>query len=307
MSKVTIVGAGNVGATTAHILAGKDIADIVLVDVAEGIPQGKALDMMHMRSVEKFKTTIVGTNDYGLTADSDIVVITAGVPRKPGMTREDLLGVNAKIMTSVINEALAVSPNAFYICVTNPLDVLTYLAYKKSGLPSNRLMGMGGVLDSARFSYAICEKLGCMPEEVEAWALGAHGEGMICWPRFTTVSGTALPALMSEQDIEEVIERTIKGGAEVVAYLKTGSAYYAPGASIAKMVEAILTDSKEVMSVCSYLEGQYGLTDLYMNVPARLGKDGVEEIVEFELTEDELSALQRSAQTVAKGLESLPS
>lgn len=289
MAKVTIVGAGNVGATAAHIIASKNLADVVLVDVAEGLPQGKALDMMHMRSVEKFTVNVTGTNDYEATKDSDVVVITAGIARKPGMTREDLLGVNAGIMSSVIDAALEASPNAVYICVTNPLDVMTYLAYKKSGLPTNRLMGMGGVLDSSRLSFAVCEKLGCMPEDVVAWALGAHGEGMVCWPRFTTVQGTPITELMSEDDVEAVVERTVKGGAEVVAHLKTGSAYYAPGASIAKMVEAILTDSKEVMSVCSYIDGQYGIDDLYMNIPTRLGKNGVEEIVEFDLTDEELA------------------
>lgn len=306
MPKVTIVGAGNVGATAAHIIASKNLADVVLVDVAEGLPQGKALDMMHMRSVEKFTVSVTGTNDYEATKDSDVVVITAGIARKPGMTREDLLGVNAGIMSSVIDAALAASPNAIYICVTNPLDVMTYLAFKKSGLPANRLMGMGGVLDSSRLSFAVCEKLGCSPEDVVAWALGAHGEGMVCWPRYTTVQGTPITELMSEDDIESVVERTVKGGAEVVAHLKTGSAYYAPGASIAKMVEAILSDSKEVMSVCSYIDGQYGIEGLYMNIPTRLGRNGAEEIVEFELTDEELSALKASAESVRAGLSNLP-
>ena len=306
MPKVTIVGAGNVGATAAHIIASKNLADVVLIDVAEGLPQGKALDMMHMRSVEQFTVKVTGTNDYADTRDSDVVVITAGIARKPGMTREDLLGVNAGIMSSVIDAALEASPDAVYICVTNPLDVMTYLAYKKSGLPVNRLMGMGGVLDSSRLSFAVCEKLGCMPEDVVAWALGAHGEGMVCWPRYTTVEGTPITELMSEDDVEAVVERTVKGGAEVVAHLKTGSAYYAPGASIAKMVEAILTDSKEVMSVCSYIDGEYGIEDLYMNIPTRLGKNGVEEIVEFDLTDDELASLQASAESVRAGLANLP-
>lgn len=306
MAKVTIVGAGNVGATAAHIIASKNLADVVLIDVAEGLPQGKALDMMHMRSIEGFAVSLTGTNDYADTANSDIVVITAGIARKPGMTREDLLEVNAKIMTSVIDEAMAVSPEAIYICVTNPLDVMTSLVYRRSGLPSNRLMGMGGVLDSARLSFAVCEKLGCMPEEVEAWALGAHGEGMVCWPRYTKVNGTPITDLMSEEEVAEVVERTVKGGAEVVAHLKTGSAYYAPGASISKMVEAILTDSREVMSVCARIDGQYGIDGLYMNIPTCLGKHGVEEIVEFDLTDEEIAALHASAASVAKGLKNLP-
>ena len=306
MAKVTIVGAGNVGATAAHIIAHKDVAaEIVLVDVAEGLPQGKALDLMHLRSIEGFKTKIIGTNSYEETTASDIVVITAGIARKPGMTREDLLEVNAGIMSSCIEQSLVTSPNAVYICVTNPLDVMTYLAFKKSGLPSKRLMGMGGVLDSARMSFAICEKLACDPREVKAWALGAHGEGMVCWPRMSTVSGKPLTELLDPEQIDEIVKRTIGGGAEVVAHLKTGSAYYAPGASIAEMVEAILLDSKAVMSVCSYIQGQYGIEDLYMNIPTRLGRGGVEEIVEFDLTEEELIALQESAASVAAGLKNL--
>lgn len=306
MAKVTIVGAGNVGATAAHIIAQQNLADVVLIDVAEGLPQGKALDMMHMRSVEGFTVQVSGTNDYADTVDSDIVVITAGIARKPGMTREDLLEVNAKIMSSVIDQALEESPNAIYICVTNPLDVMTTLAYQKSGLPAERLMGMGGVLDSARLSFAVCEKLGSKPADVEAWALGAHGEGMVCWPRFTTVSGTPITELLSEEEVQEVVNRTIKGGAEVVAHLKTGSAYYAPGASIAKMVAAILNDTHEIMSVCAHIDGQYGIDDLYMNIPTRLGRKGVEEVVEFVLNDEELTALQASAASVAKGLENLP-
>ena len=304
--KVTIVGAGNVGATAAHIIASKNLADVVMVDVAEGLPQGKALDMMHMRSVEQFNVTVSGSNDYEASANSDIVVITAGIARKPGMTREDLLGVNAGIMRSVIEQAIKYSPEAVYICVTNPLDVMTYLAYQESGLPAKRLMGMGGVLDSSRLSFAVCEKLGCDPADVRAWAVGAHGEGMVCWPRLTTVAGQSIVDMLSPEEVDEVVARCVKGGAEVVAHLKTGSAYYAPGASIAKMVEAILTDSGEILSVCAHLDGEYGIDDLYMNVPVRLGKGGVEEIVEFELTDEELADLQRSADSVRKGLDALP-
>ena len=305
MPKVTIVGAGNVGATAAHIIASKNLADVVLIDVVEGMPQGKALDMMHMRSVEKFTVNITGTNDYADTAGSDVIVITAGIARKPGMTREDLVGVNSGIMESVITAALGASPDAVVICVTNPLDVLTYLAYTKAGIPANRLMGMGGVLDSSRLSFAVCQKLGCLPEQVEAWAVGAHGEGMVCWPRLTKVDGTPITELLSAEEVDEVVKRCVGGGAEVVSLLKTGSAYYAPGASIAKMVEAIVTDSHEVMSVCAHIEGQYGIDDLYMNVPTRLGKNGVEEIVEFELTDEELAAYRASADSVRAGLEAL--
>ena len=275
MPKVTIVGAGNVGATAAHIIASKNLADVVLIDVAEGLPQGKALDMMHMRSVEQFTVKVIGTNDYADTRDSDVVAMEA-------------------------------SPNAVFICVTNPLDVMTTLAFRESGLPANRLMGMGGVLDSSRLAFAVCEQLGCAPADVTAWAVGAHGEGMVCWPRFTTVDGTPITELMDEAAVASVVQRCVKGGAEVVAFLKTGSAYYAPGASIAKMVEAILTDSHEVMSVCAHIDGQYGIEDLYMNVPVRLGKNGVEEVVEFDLNNDELAALRASADSVRAGLANLP-
>lgn len=305
MPKVTIVGAGNVGATAAHIIASKNLADVVLVDVAEGLPQGKALDMMHMRSVEGFTVKVTGSNDYDATADSDVVIITAGIARKPGMTREDLLGVNAGIMRSVISAAVEKSPNAVFICVTNPLDVMTYLAFKESGLPDSRLMGMGGVLDSSRLSFAVCEKLGCDPVDVTAWAVGAHGEGMVCWPRFTMVAGQPITELLSAEEVDEVVHRCVKGGAEVVAFLKTGSAYYAPGASIAKMVQAILTDSHEVLSVCAHLTGQYGIDDVYMNVPVRLGRGGVEEVVEFDLNDAELAALRESADSVKAGLKAL--
>ena len=305
MPKVTIVGAGNVGATAAHIIASKNLADVVLVDVAEGLPQGKALDLMHLRSVEKFTVSVTGTNDYAATAGSDVVVITAGIARKLGMTREDLLGVNSGIMKSVIGQAMEASPDAVFICVTNPLDIMTTLAARESGLPAARLMGMGGVLDSARLSFAVCEKLGCVPTDVEAWAVGAHGEGMVCWPSLTTVAGAPITELLSEDEVAEVVKRCVKGGAEVVGYLKTGSAYYAPGASIARMVEAILGNTHEVMSVCAHLDGEYGIDDLYMNVPARLGRGGVEEVVELPVTPDELAALRASAESVRAGLAAL--
>lgn len=303
--KVTIVGAGNVGATAAELLLLKNVCNVCLIDVAEGMPQGKALDMMHMRSLEKFGPTVCGTNDYADTAGSDIVVITAGVPRKPGMTREDLLGINSSIVKSVISQAIEASPDAIFICVTNPLDVMTYLAYKESGLPKNRLMGMGGVLDSARFAYAIAEKSGAAITSIEACAVGAHGEAMVCLPRFSTIDGVPITESMSEEDVEAVCQRTIGGGAEVVSLLKTGSAFYAPAASIARMCEAILTDSGDVMSVCALLTGEYGIEDVYMCVPVRLDKTGVAEIVEYDVNEEELKALQESAQRVAAGVDSL--
>lgn len=303
--KVTIVGAGNVGATTAQTLLFKGVCDVCLIDIAEGLPQGKALDMMHARSIEKFGPTIKGTNDYADTKGSDIVVITAGLPRKPGMTREDLIDVNSKIMTSVIEQAVAASPDAIFICVTNPLDVMTYLAYTVSGLPAQRLMGMGGVLDSARFAYAIAERTGAPIDRIEALAVGAHGEAMVCLPRFSSVEGKPLTEILGHEDVADVCERTVHGGAEVVGLLKTGSAFYAPAASIAHMCEAILTDSGEVMSVCSHLDGQYGIQDVYMCVPTRLGREGVREIVELALDDDELAELRASAVKVAAGVDSL--
>ena len=305
MAKVTVVGAGNVGATATSIIAQENLADVVMIDIAEGLAKGKALDMMHMRGVMPNDCNITGTSNYSDTANSDIVVITAGIARKPGMTREDLLSTNQKIMTDVIENAMKYSPDAIYICVTNPLDIMTWLAYKNSGLPTNRLMGMGGVLDSARLSYAICEKLGCKPSEVSAWALGAHGEGMVTWPRYSTVNGTPITELMSEADIQEVAKRCTGGGAEVVAHLKTGSAYYAPGAAIAQMVRAILLDTKDILSVCSYINGEYDIEDLYMNIPTRLGKNGVEQVVEFELNEEEMQALHASSESVRAGLAQL--
>jgi len=303
--KVTIVGAGNVGATAAETLLFKGICDVCLIDIVEGVPQGKALDMMHARSIEKFGPTITGTNDYADTKDSDIVVITAGVPRKPGMTREDLIDVNSKIMRSVIGQAVAASPEAVVICVTNPLDIMTYLAWKASGLPTKRLMGMGGVLDSARFAYAIAERTGAPITDVEALAVGAHGEAMVCLPRFSKVAGKPLTEVLDADAVAVVCERTVHGGAEVVNLLKTGSAFYAPAASIAHMCEAILTDSDEVMSVCSYLDGQYGIEDVYMCVPVRLGREGVREVVELPVDADELATLQASAKKVAAGVDSL--
>lgn len=303
--KVTIVGAGNVGATAAQTLLFKGLCDVCLIDIVEGVPQGKALDMMHARSIEKFGPTIMGTNDYADTKDSDIVVITAGVPRKPGMTREDLIGVNSKIMGSVIGQAMEASPNAVFICVTNPLDIMTYLAFKQSGLPSARLMGMGGVLDSARYAFAVSQRAGVPITSVDALAVGAHGQAMVCLPRFSHIDGKPLTECLSAEDLEAVQDRTVHGGAEVVNLLKTGSAFYAPAASIAHMCEAILTNSGEVMSVCSYLDGQYGVSDLYMCVPTRLGAGGVQEVVELPLNETELGVLQKSATSVAAGVDSL--
>lgn len=303
--KVTVVGAGHVGATAAQLLLLHGTADVVMIDVAEGLPQGKALDMMHMRSVERFGPSVTGTNDYADTAGSDVVVVTAGLPRKPGMTRDDLLAANRAIVESVIKNAHAASPKAILLCVTNPLDVMTYLAWTLTGAPTNRVFGMGGVLDSARFAYAIAEKTGANVADIDALAMGAHGDAMVPMPRFSTVSGTPITELLASADVDALVERTVFGGAEVVALLKTGSAFYAPAASVAAMVRAILDDSEAIMPTCAYLDGQYGISDVYMSVPARIGRHGVGEIVELPLLGPELEKLQASAATIAEALDSL--
>jgi malate dehydrogenase len=303
--KVTVVGAGQVGATAAQLLLLHDVADVVMIDVAEGMPQGKALDLMHLRSIERFGPVVSGTNDYADTAGSDVVVITAGLPRKPGMTRDDLLAANSAIMRSVIAAASAASPDAVFLCVTNPLDIMTYLAFKESGLPSERVLGMGGVLDSARFAYAIASKTGAPINEIEALAMGAHGDAMVPMPRFSSVNGVPITQLLPSADVEALVKRTIFGGAEVVALLKTGSAFYAPAASITAMVRSILGDTGDVHPSCVYLSGQYGIDDVYLSVPARLGRAGVEDIPVLPLDDAELDALQASAATVAEAVDAL--
>jgi malate dehydrogenase len=311
LGKVTIVGAGNVGATAASLLLLKDLADVVLVDVAADMAKGKALDLSHMRSNECYGATIVGSGDYGPSAGSDIVVVTAGVPRKPGMTREDLLDVNARIVRSVLDEALPASPDAIYLFVTNPLDVMVNLAMRISGLPRQRIFGMGGVLDSARFSWAIAEELeaaglgGVAPGSIDALVIGAHGEAMLPLPRFSKVDGRPLPELLDASALQRVVEKTIGGGAAVVELLKTGSAFYAPASSIALMVEAILKDSGRVLSTCALLEGEYGITDAAICVPAKLGRQGMEAIVELALDDDELAALKSSVDAVMRQTDSL--
>ena len=303
--KVTVVGAGQVGATAAQLLLLHNIADVVMIDVAEGLPQGKALDMMHMRSVERFGPTVSGTNDYADTACSDVVVVTAGLARKPGMTRDDLLAANRAIVESVILRVVAASPEAIIVCVTNPLDVMTYLAKNVSGLPTSRVFGMGGVLDSARFAFAIAEKTGAAITDIDALAMAAHGDAMVPMPRFSTVAGTPLTDILSPEDIAALVERTIFGGAEVVALLKTGSAFYAPAASVVRMVRAVLGDTGDTLPVCAYLAGEYGVEDIYMSVPARLGRAGVLEVVELPVTSEELASLQASAATIAEAVDSL--
>ena len=297
--KVTIVGSGFVGQTTAMRVLQKGLADqVVLTDIVKDLPQGIALDMKESAPVERFEPNIVGTNDYADTAGSDVVVITAGFPRQPGMSRMDLLGKNAGIMRDVIGRIAPDSPNAIVIVVTNPLDEMTYLAAVASGFPKERVMGMAGVLDSARLRFFIAEELGVSPLVVEAMTLGSHGDAMIALPRHATVDGKPLPDLVDQATLDGLFQRTRDGGAEIVALLKKGSAYYAPSASIAQMVGAIAGATGQVLPVCAWATGQYGINDVYVGVPAKLGRGGVEEIVELDLNDDELSALRAAAEGI---------
>ncbi|MCL2818752.1 MAG: malate dehydrogenase, partial [Actinomycetia bacterium] len=303
--QVSIVGAGNVGATAALFTLMHDLADVVLIDVAEGLPQGKALDLMHTRSIEQFGPTVRGTNDYAETAGSDLIVITAGVARKPGMTRDDLLSINAKIMGEVIEQAVAASPDALVLCVTNPLDIMTYLAYKESGLPAHRVLGMGGVLDSARFTYAIAEATGAPLDRIEALAIGAHGDAMTPMPAHSLLDGKPITAVLEGDAVDALVERTTFGGAEVVALLKTGSAFVAPAASVVAMIRALLSPDETTLPACVYLQGEYGIDDVYMSVPARISDHGVVGVVELDLDENDLARLRGSAETVASALDEL--
>ncbi len=303
--KITIVGAGNVGATTAQLIAYKELGDVVLVDIAEGVPQGKGLDLMESGSIEGFDSNIVGTNDYADTSDSDLVVITAGVPRKPGMSRDDLISINAKIVKSVTEEIVKYSPDCIIIVVSNPLDIMAYLTLKVSGFKKNRVIGMAGVLDSARFRAFIAMELNVSQEDVQAMVLGGHGDSMVPLLRYSTVSGIGITQLMSEEQAEKLADRTRKGGGEIVNLLKTGSAFYAPGASVAQMVESIIKDKKRVLPCAAYLEGEYGIDGLLVGVPVKLGANGIEEIFKIDLTEDELTALRNSADAVKKTIDKL--
>ena len=296
--KVTIVGAGNVGATAAHWIAAKELADVVLLDVAEGIPQGKALDLLQAMPIEKRDVSIVGTNDYADTAGSDIVVITAGIPRKPGMSRDDLLNTNSKIMNDVVSKVVATSPDAILIIVSNPLDAMAQAAYKQSKFPRERVIGMAGVLDSARFRTFIAEELDVSVENVTAFVLGGHGDTMVPLSRYSTMAGIPITELIEPEKLKALETRTANGGAEIVKYLKTGSAYYAPSAAAVEMVEAILKDKKKILPCAAFLEGEYGINGLYVGVPCKLGAKGIEKIIEIKLTEDEQAALQRSADAV---------
>jgi malate dehydrogenase len=301
--KVSIVGAGNVGSTLAQRVAEKNLADVVLLDIVSGRPQGVALDLMEARSVEGHDRQILGTIDYAETAQSDIVVVTAGLPRKPGMSRDDLMRTNAKIVIDTTEKAIAQSPNAIFIIVTNPLDVMTYLAWKASSLPMQRMMGMAGILDSSRFQTFIAMELGVSTQDVDAMVLGSHGDLMVPLPRYSTVSGVPITELMDTATIERLVTRTRQGGAEIVELMKTGGAYYAPASSTFQMIEAILQNRSRLLPVASYLQGEYGLSDLFIGVPSRLGRNGVEGILELALTDKERDALHHSAQAVQAGIQ----
>ena len=299
MTKVTVVGSGKYGSMTALRVAEYDIADtVVMTDIVEGLPQGLALDMNQSRFVEKFSSKIIGTNNYEDTSDSDVVVITAGLPRKPGMSRMDLLEVYANIVTEVTSNIMKHSKNPIIIVVTNPLDQMTTLVSDVSGLPKSRVIGQAGVLDSSRFAYFISEKLNVNMNEVEAWTLGSHGETMVPAPSQCKVDGKPLTELLTNDEIKELVKRTSDGGAEIVALLKTGSAYFAPSSAAATMVKSIISDSNNVLPSCSWVSGEYGISDVYLGVPTKLGKDGVTEIVELDLNTEELENLKSAADSV---------
>jgi malate dehydrogenase len=305
--RVTVVGSGFVGQTTAMRILEKGLADVVLIDIIEGLPEGLALDMRQAASVVGYEPAIVGTNDYADTVGSDVVVITAGFPRQPGMSRMDLLGKNAAVVRDVVQNVVPGSPNAIIIVVTNPLDEMTFLASEVSGFPKQRVMGMAGVLDSARLRYFVSEELGVSPRDVEAMTLGSHGESMVPLPRHATVGGKPLAELVDGQTLERLYARTRDAGAEIVGLLKKGSAYYAPSASVTEMVEAIAGHRDEPLPVCAWCTGQYGIDGVYVGVPARLSADGVREIVELELSDEELSALRAAAEGIRSKCQDLAS
>ena len=298
MKKITVIGSGNVGATVAHLCALKGLGDVVLVDIIEGIPQGKALDMHESSPIEGFDGDVIGTNNYEDTKDSDIVVITAGIARKPGMSRDDLLKTNTKIMKSVTEQVSKYSPNAILIIVTNPLDAMVWVASQVSKFPKNRVIGMAGVLDSARFRSFIARELKVAPKKVEALVLGGHGDSMVPLPGYSTVDGSPITELMDKEKIDSLVERTRKGGAEIVGLLKTGSAYYAPASSVVEMMDSILNDKKKTLPCAAWLTGQYGIDGYFIGVPAKLGKEGVEEVVEIKLNEQEKEAFKKTADHV---------
>ncbi len=297
-NKITVVGAGFVGATAAHWAAAKELGDVVLIDIIEGMPQGKGLDLMEAGPVEGFDAEVIGTNDYADTANSDVVIITAGIPRKPGMSRDDLLNTNTHIVKTVTEQVAKNSPEAFLIIVSNPLDAMVYVAHKVSGFPTNRVMGMAGVLDSARFRTFIAMELGVSVKDIQAFVLGGHGDSMVPLPRYTTVSGIPIPDLMPQDRIDAIVERTRKGGGEIVSLLKTGSAFYAPSAAAVQMAESILKDQKRILPCAAYCDKEYDVGGFYVGVPVMLGVGGVEKVIEIKLAPNEKAAFDKSVAAV---------
>jgi malate dehydrogenase len=297
-AKVTIVGAGNVGATAAHWIAAKELADVVLIDVAEGIPQGKALDLLESGPVEGFDLRITGTNDYAATENSDVVVITAGLPRKPGMSRDDLLKTNANIVTQVTQNIVKYSPKSILIVVSNPLDAMAYVAKKVSGFPRERVIGMAGVLDTARFKTFVAEAAGVSVEDVHGFVYGGHGDTMVPMTRYCSIAGVPLEKFLSQVKIDEIVKRAQNGGIEIVNFLKTGSAFYAPASSVVAMVESIVRDKKRILPCAVWLEGEYGIKNLFIGVLAKLGTNGMEKVIEIDLNETEKTLLKKSADAV---------
>jgi malate dehydrogenase len=302
-TRVSIIGAGKVGSTLAQRIAEKNLADVVLLDIVEGWPQGVALDLMEARGVERHDRQIVGTNDYTDTANSNIIVIAAGVPRKPGINREDLIKINARIVTEATKQAIEHSPEAILIAVTNPLDIMTYLVWEAADLPKHRVIGMGGILDSARFQTFIAMELGVSIAEVTATVIGSHGDLMVPLPRYSTVNGIPICQLMDAGAIDRIVQRTRHGGAEIVGLMKTGSAYFAPASSVCVMVESILLNQSRLLPCCVYLHGEYGVQDIFLGVPCRLGYQGVEQVVELELSDTERAAFIESGKLVAQNIE----
>jgi malate dehydrogenase len=304
-NKVSIIGGGMTGSTTAHWLAEREIADIVLVDIVEGMPQGKALDLQQAMPVIGKDVSIVGTNDYADAAGSDIIVITAGLPRKPGMSRDDLLTANAEIVSKAVQETIKRSPNAIYIILTNPLDAMAYLTMKLTNLPAERVIGQAGILDSARMRAFVASELGVSVENVNCYVLGGHGDEMVPLTRHSNIAGTSLRELISPERLEAIVNRTRKGGGEIVSLLKTGSAYYAPSAAVAQMVEAILKDKHLIVSASAFMNGEYGLKDMFFGVPVQLGRKGIEKIIIYALSNEESAALNRSAEAVQQTTDAL--
>ncbi len=296
--KITVIGAGNVGATAAQRIAERELADVVLIDILEGVPFGKALDLAEAAPIEKHDAGLTGANDYEASKDSEVVIITSGIPRKPGMSRDDLLATNAKIMKTVAGQAARYSPQAVLIIVSNPLDAMCHVALEASGFPKNRVLGMAGVLDSARFRTFIARELNVSVENTHAFVLGGHGDTMVPLPRFSSVAGIPITELLDPAAIERLVKRTREGGAEIVSLLKTGSAFYAPASAACEMAEAIIKDKKKILPCAAYLTGEYGINDLFIGVPVKLGKEGIEQVIEIKLTPEEEAALKKSAAAV---------